>query len=84
MEDLKKIYSYCFENKNLLDKVEKCGCFYCNTIFKTSEIVSWVNDKKDKTAQCPYCDIDSVIPESLNGEYELTELLLKKLNKIYF
>lgn len=81
---LEEIYRYSYENKTILSKVKKCGCFYCKTIFRVNEISDWINDKNNKTAMCPYCMIDSVIPESLNNEYELNDELLSELNDMYF
>ena len=84
MIDVKKIHSYSFENKKSLEKVNKCGCFYCLKIFNPEEIEEWVEDKKDYTAICPYCGIDSIIPLSVINEYELNTNLLEIINKEYF
>lgn len=35
-----------------------------------------------KTALCPYCDTDALLPQS--GPYELSEVLLRKMNKRWF
>lgn len=77
---LEKIYSQCFENKEKLEKVNKCWCFFCKKIFYTKEIKEWIsfNDWEIETAFCPFCWIDSIIPES--DEYELNENLLKEIH----
>jgi len=35
-----------------------------------------------RTAMCPKCDIDAVLPES--EYYEITKVLLNKMNKEWF
>lgn len=78
------LHALSFEDESLLKQASKCGCFYCGEIFSPSEIVEWVPDKNGKTALCPYCGIDSVIPESSDGEYELNEELLKRMHDVWF
>lgn len=36
------------------------GCFYCITIYGSSEIKEWIDG--GQTALCPHCGIDSVLP----------------------
>ena len=75
---LEKIHDHCFDNKNELLKVSKCGCCYCLKIFDPKDITEWFKDiNGEETAFCPYCHIDSVIAES--DEYNLTEELLKEM-----
>ena len=83
-EILKYLHLKCFENQNILENSKKCGCFYCLKIFNPAEITHWINDVGGKTALCPYCMIDSVIPESDSGDYELNTELLKDMNKYWF
>ena len=43
---------------------QKCGCFYCNSIFPPAEISEWVDENasgEGQTALCPKCGIDAVI-----------------------
>ena len=81
---LEELHKYSFENEQALSAVKSCGCFYCLKIFSPDEITYWVNDRNGKTALCPYCTIDSVIPESISGEYELNDELLKVMNDRFF
>ena len=80
--DYHAIHKYCTNNHEALLRAKKCGCFYCCTIFNPAEITEWV--EQDDSAVCPHCGIDSVIPESETGEYELTEELLKEMYKVWF
>jgi NAD-dependent SIR2 family protein deacetylase len=59
-------------------KNNKCKCFYCLKSFHSNEIEEWID--KEETALCPYCGIDSVLPESIN----ITEEILKEMNKYWF
>ena len=60
-----------------------CGCFYCLNIFSPSEINEWWDEKSgSKTAVCPKCGIDAVIPDDIG--YEITVELLEKMKKEYF
>jgi hypothetical protein len=71
---------YAIHNRLNLEKVNKCGCYHCLTMFDPKEIKEWVDN--DDTAMCPYCEIDSVIPE--NTDYFLSKELLTKINEHYF
>lgn len=65
-----------------------CGCFYCLSIFPPNEINEWVEEREDcprgpgKTAICPKCGIDSVLPNTIG--YEITKDLLEKMQKRFF
>ena len=72
---------YCTSNEKELQKSTFCGCFYCVTIFEPHEINTWINDKDGKTAMCPYCGIDSVLPDSM---VELSEEYLQKMKEVWF
>lgn len=69
-------------NKAILLESKRCGCFYCEKIFEPDKINEWVTDKLDDTAVCPFCGIDSVIPET--EEIKLDEELLKKMRDHWF
>lgn len=78
-----RAYKHSICNKEELDIVKKCGCFYCLKIYDTNEIEEWIEEKSgSKTALCPYCAVDSVIADST--EYELCEELLKFMYNIWF
>lgn len=73
-------HKYCICNERNLADSTKCGCFSCHKIYKPEEITNWVYDKKGRTAICPYCGIDSVLPGNV---VELSEEYLRKMNKIW-
>lgn len=52
-----------FKNKSILLRQQKCGCYHCLNIFETKAITEWLTEADNKkTALCPHCGIDSVIP----------------------
>lgn len=73
-------YSSCHED--FINKSEYCGCFSCGRIFPSYEIVSYIKDQEGRTALCPHCDTDAVLPES--GPYDLSEAFLKAMEKRWF
>lgn len=78
-----KAYIHSINNEKELNSSNKCGCFYCLKIYNTNKIKEWIEENSgNKTALCPYCEIDSVIAES--DEYELCEELLKYMYNIWF
>ena len=79
-EDAKAAHELCTHHREALKNAVRCGCFYCKRIYDPREITAWI-DRHD-TALCPYCGIDSVIPET--EEYPLTTAFLKKMYHVWF
>ncbi len=83
--DLKKIHYECGWHEEAIKVSKLCGCFGCRRIFLSSEIEEWIDESKDcprgpgRTAVCPKCGIDTVLPES--KQYEITAELLCAMNK---
>lgn len=84
---LKQIHGECGWHEKAILNSKYCGCFNCLEIYPTSEITEWIEESektirgKGKTALCPKCDIDTVLPESKH--YELTAVILIRMNKEY-
>jgi hypothetical protein len=84
----KSVHLACGWHEESVRKSEKCGCFYCLRIYDASAIIDWVKESEDcprgpgKTALCPYCGIDAVIPDEAG--YELTDQLLSVMHSEYF
>ena len=70
--DRESIHKYCTVNRELLERSERAGCFYCEQIFAPSEISEWVDGPYIETgsmddgvtALCPRCGIDAVLPSA--------------------
>lgn len=46
-------HSRCIRNREALQRVDRCGCFYCLAIFDPQEIEEWIEDEGGDTALCP-------------------------------
>ncbi len=72
---LEEIHKLCGWHRDAIVASPSVGCFYCLAIYSPSEIEDWVDEPEDcprgpgKTALCPKCGIDAVLPES--PDYEL-------------
>jgi hypothetical protein len=82
MKETDLIYAHqlCESNRQKLMAAKVCGCFYCLHIFDPEEIV-WEDDA-DNTAMCPYCGIDSILPES--ATLPITKSFLRKMREYWF
>jgi len=54
------------ENWESVKKSTMCGCYFCRSIFPSSEIgeEDWTPDLHGRTVLCPKCSIDSVIGDA--------------------
>jgi hypothetical protein len=80
MKELIEAHKHCTNNKQALITDDLCGCFYCLKIFNPEEIKSWTDF--DKTAICPYCEIDSVIGK-ISG-FPITDKFLRAMKEHWF
>lgn len=67
-------------HRQLLNKSEQCGCFFCLEIFDYKKIVEWWDE--ETTASCPFCGIDSVIGSA--SRFLITQEFLKAMQQYYF
>lgn len=81
-ETLKHAHTYCTDNKKYLDHTETCGCFYCQKIFSPADITFWLSEFGGQTAICPYCSIDSVIPDM--ESIKISEGFLSAMHEYWF
>lgn len=61
-EELKQWHIHSFKNKTEIEKSEECGCFYCQAVFSSSEVVDYIDE--GLTALCPRCGMDTVIGDA--------------------
>ena len=76
-EQLNALFKQGYGNEPRLRLAHKAACYGCTEIFPTSEIVGWYDDEPYRTAECPRCHLDSVVPES--PEFILTPELMKQM-----
>jgi 5-methylcytosine-specific restriction endonuclease McrA len=82
--DLEKAWDHCRKNEEEIDKSNKCGCFYCLSVFGKKEIVDHILERDgNETIRCPICTIDSVIGDASGLPVE-SEWFLKEMNKYWF
>ena len=79
MTDPKEMYKRSSNHRALLRESELCGCFHCTTVFNVAAIEEWVDS--DRTALCPHCGIDAVIPIPTPNDFLA---LLKCMHKTWF
>jgi len=55
-----------FENWKSVKNSQLCGCYYCCSIFHSSEVTDedWTLDLHGRTVLCPRCGIDAVIGDT--------------------
>lgn len=56
-----KLFELSRYNRTLIAG-KRCGCYYCLETFDSTDVVEYTNN--DKTAICPKCGIDAVIPST--------------------
>jgi hypothetical protein len=79
-----KVHKYCSNNRIDLSFPGRAGCFHCLRIFDARKVHSWCDYQRDfkrnLTALCPYCHIDSVLP-AFNLPFSLSKSLLRAVGK---
>ncbi len=80
MNILRAAHKHCTANRETLMASDCAGCFYCLAVFDPKEITEWID--KGKTALCPHCGIDSLIPETAG--FPLTESFLAEMQAYWF
>ena len=86
--DYTKIHRHCGWHEEEVKKSKLCGCFSCLKLFPSSEVVEWIEESETcprgpgKTAVCPNCEIDAVLPES--DEYEFSQEFINDMGREFF
>lgn len=80
-DECRLAHNYSFINKQSITNSTLCGCFYCCRVFKAEEVTDWIAEDRGQTACCPYCGIDSVIPDS---DVCFDHTFLEEMKKIWF
>ena len=85
---LNEIHNHCGWHEKEIINSKQCACFHCLSFYPPDSIREWITESPDsrpgpgKTAICPVCGIDSVLPES--SEYELNRELLEEMQDLFF
>ena len=77
---IKSAIRFATTNEQALKASQKAACYHCQAIYDANEVTDFL--ATERTALCPKCGIDSVIPS--NSPIELTPENLKILNQYWF
>lgn len=77
---MEKLQAYSSHNKDLIIESNKCYCYYCLSTFNKEDIIEYIDN--DKTALCPHCKVDTVLPDSIDDE--ITKTTLKDMHDYWF
>ena len=88
--DLESIHRFSSNHRELLARSDQAGCFYCKATFSPAEIEEWIPERdtisggliEDRTALCPRCGIDAVLPSAAPIRWDDT--LLAEMNRHWF
>ncbi|MBO7263225.1 MAG: hypothetical protein J6U93_01745 [Alistipes sp.] len=86
-EDLKVLlyvlHRSTFRNEKQIYASVQCGCFHCGKLFKPEDVINWCDNdgRGDRTALCPYCDIDSVIVTQITNRLIIDYQLFRYIPK---
>lgn len=79
---LRAAHKASFQNERLVKESTMCGCFSCRRVYPATEVRAWCPDREGLTAICPYCAVDSVIPDA--SGWPLTAKFLTKMWRRWF
>jgi hypothetical protein len=79
IEDLKttRVHALCLNNEGLLDISTAGVCMHCGTQVTTESIKDWVDNGSERTAICPCCSADAILPV-------VTPEMLRKISDEWF
>lgn len=77
-----ELHELASKHRDLVEASTRLGCFYCETLWLKSEkpVEKWID--REKTAMCPWCEIDSVLPSAM--PVPLTPQLLRDMHAFWF
>lgn len=75
-EVVKTVPEQSKDNRSRIQPDTDCGCYFCLTVVKGSEITDWIDE--GQTALCPRCMLDAVLPNCSDKDY------LKEQHKKWF
>lgn len=76
---LSDAHKYATANESLVKRSTRCGCFNCMDTYPPEEILDWIDDKDGRTAVCPHCFVDAVLPDSC--PYSISPYFLRRMNR---
>lgn len=80
-KELEEWHNKAYFNKDIIEKANICGCFYCRNFFYPIEIREYCD--RGKTALCPRCGIDAILPLEKQDSYILEEMYKHWFNQVW-
>jgi len=77
-EQVNQIAKASYNNHAALAAADRCGCYFCQKIFPTTEVTQWVDQQR--TGICPYCGMDTL----LTNTQDIKPLALRRIYKMMF
>lgn len=75
------------KHEKILKQGVNCACLSCLSVFPVVEITEWLNETEsdNRTAWCPKCYVDNVIPEigGITFDNETLKTLIDVFDKAY-
>ena len=88
MPKIEDAIEFATNNEKEIRRSKSVGCYYCMRVYPASDvspgdfIPAFDFRADERTARCPHCGVDSVIPETAG--YELNAEMLRKLHEYWF
>lgn len=80
IEKIKKSIDFVTSNEDKIKKAKMAACYYCCEVYSVNEVTEFLED--EKTAFCPKCGVDSVLPD--NAGYDFDQQTLIELHNYWF
>ena len=83
--ELEAAHKHCGSHRAEITRSDRCGCFYCLTVFTPEEVTDWVDwssNAEGVTALCPRCGIDSVLGSG--SGYPINREFLRRMQTYWF
>lgn len=77
---LEKLHTRASNNKELIMNANKVYCFHCKKEMSYKDIVEYIDN--DSTGICPYCGVDSLLPDSMDELKD--EEIINDMNRYWF
>ncbi len=77
---IRQAHKLSIGNREIILAGARAACFNCRQIFAPSQITEWTD--AGKTALCPSCGIDAVLPET--PALPITSQFLNAMNRHWF
>lgn len=82
VDPYKEYRLHSVDNEIEIVKSQRCGCYFCHSIFSARSVKDWLSDERGVSAICPECGMDTVLGDA--SGIQIDKQLLKNMSKQYF